>query len=154
MTITSHNLRTHMHLGGDGKLGSINVPLLDLELDHVIPDELHLMLRIMDVLIQGLIDTAMVYDRHQHRLSHCRCSYKALDGLMLNNLMTAIRKCGVYFCLYEQGDGTMEWPSLLGPDKIKLLKQLPREFTNCQPPEMATDVQKLWQVKIKCYLGY
>ena len=55
----------------------------------------------------------------------------------------SIRKCRVYFCLYEQGDGSMEWPSLLGPDKIKLLKQL---SSNCQPAEMAEDVQKLWKV--------
>ena len=65
---------------------------------------------------------------------------------MLNNLVTSITKSGVYFCLYEQGDGSMEWPSLLGPDKIKLVKQLPDEFSNCQPAEMAEDVQKLWKV--------
>ena len=151
MKITAHNSRSRADLIGDGKLGSINIPLLDLELDHVIPDELHLMLRVMDMLIQALIDTVLAYDRHQHRLSRSRSSYKALDGPMLNNLMTAIKKCGVYFCLYEQEDGTMEWPSLLGPDKIKLLKQLPKEFKNCQPAEMATDVEKLWQViQIHC----
>jgi len=105
---------------GNGKLGRINIPLLDLELDHVIPDELHLMLRVMDVLIQGLIDTVLVYDRHQHRLSHSHSSYKALDGCMLNNLVMSIRKYGVYFCLHEQGDETMEWLSLLGPDKIQV----------------------------------
>ena len=148
MTIIAHNSRSRADLTGDGKLGSINVPLLDVELDHVIPDELHLMLRVMDVLIQGLIDTALAYDRHQHRLSHSRSSYKALDGPMLNNLMTAIKKCKVHFCLYEQEDGKMEWPSLLGPDKIKLLKQLPSEFSNCQPAEMAKDLEKLWQVCI------
>ena len=110
MTITSHTSRTRAHLTGDGKLCSINVPLLDLELDHIIPDELHLMLRVMDVLIQGLIDA--------------RRSYKGLGGPMLNNLVTAIKGCGVHFCLYEQDNGKMEWPSLLGPDKLKLLKNL------------------------------
>jgi len=128
MTITAHIPWTRTHLTGNGKLGSIDIPLPDLELDQVIPDELHLMLRVMDVLIQGLTDTVLAYDRHQHRLSHSHSSYKALDGHMLNNLVMSIRKCGVYFCLYKQGDGTMEWPSLLGPDKIKLLKQLPSEF--------------------------
>ena len=70
----------------------------------------------------------------------------ALNGPMLNNLVMSIRKCGVCFCLYEQADGSMEWPSLLGPDKLKLLKNLPKEFTNCQPAEMAKDVKKLWKV--------
>jgi len=99
MTITSHTL-THAHLMGYGNLRSIYIPLLNLELDHVIPDELHLMLRVMDVLIQGLIDTMLA-----HRLS-CSCSsYKALDRPMLNNLVMSIRKCGVYFCLHEQEMG-------------------------------------------------
>ena len=142
----SHAQRSHANLTGDGKLGSINIPLLDLELDHVIPDELHLMLRVMDVLIQGLIDTAVAYDSHQHRLSCSRHSYKVLEGPILKNLMTAIRRSGVYFCLYEQEDGTMNWPSLLGSDKIKLLKQLPNAFTSCQPAEMERDLQKLWQI--------
>ena len=51
MTIQTHMQRTREDLTADGKLGSINIPLLDLELDHVMPDELHLMLRVMDVLI-------------------------------------------------------------------------------------------------------
>ena len=117
---------------------SWDIPLLDLELEHVIPDELHLMLRVMDVVIQDLIDTVLAYNRHRHRLSHSHGSFKPLDGPMLNNLVMSIRKCRVYFCLYEQGNGSMEWPPLLGPDKIKLNK-----FGNCQPAEMAKDVQKL-----------
>lgn len=67
-------------------------------------------------------------------------------SLLMDNLVMSIRKCGVYFCLHEQDDGSMEWPSLQGPDKIKLLKQLPSEFSNCQPAEMVEDVQKLWKV--------
>ena len=97
MTIIAHNSRSRADLTGDGKLGNINVPLLDVELDHVIPDELHLMLRVLDVLIQGLIDTALAYDKHQHSLSRSRSSYKALDGPMLNNLMTAIKSIRYIF---------------------------------------------------------
>ena len=146
MTISRHEARTRADLNGSGKLSSINIPLIDVELDHVIPDELHLMLRVMDVLIQGLIDTVLAYDRHQHRLSGSRRSYKALDGYMLNNLMMAIRNCGVYFCVYEQEDGKMEWPSLLGNDKLKLLKHLPDRFGDCQPAEIVTEVKTLWKV--------
>ena len=79
-------------------------------------------------------------------MSSSRCSYKALDGHMLNNLVTAIKGCGVHFCLYEQENGKMEWPSLLGPDKFKLLKNLPNHFNDCQPTEMASDVERLWKV--------
>jgi hypothetical protein len=34
---------------------SVKTPLLNIELNHVIPDELHLLLRIMDVLINNLV---------------------------------------------------------------------------------------------------
>ena len=137
MTIVSHTSRTHADLTGDGKLCSINVPLLDLELDH---DELHLMLRVMDVLIQGLIDTVLAYDRHQHRMLGSRRSYKALGGPMLNNLVTAIKGCGVHFCLYEQENGKMEWPAEI------VKKNVPNHFNDCQPTEMASDVERLWKV--------
>ena len=96
MTISRHEAQTCADLNGSGKLSRINIALIDVELDHVIPDELHLMLSVMDVLIQGLIDTVLAYDRHQHRLSASHRSYKTLDGHMLNNLMMAIRNCGVY----------------------------------------------------------
>ena len=86
------------------------------------PDELHLVLRLMDVLIQGLIDTVLAYDRHQHRLSRSWRTFKALDGPML---MMAIKSCGVYFYVTELENGKMEWSSLLGNDKLKLLKQQP-----------------------------
>ena len=86
MAISTHEARTRVDLTGNGKLCSVNVPLLDLELDHVIPDELHLILRVMDVLVQGIIDTVVESDRVQHNLSHFRRSYKTLEGAILNNL--------------------------------------------------------------------
>ena len=144
----THTERTRAQLTGNGNLSSINAPLLNLQLDHVIPDELHLMLRVMDVLIEALVCAATAYDNHQHTLLHSRGAFKAINGPMLNNLVMAIKKCGVHFCLHEEGDGSMKWPSLLGPDKMKLLKKLLHEFPYCQPREMVKDVQKLWEVAI------
>ena len=37
-------------------------PLLDIELDHVIVDELHLLLRITDVLTSNLVDEVLTWD--------------------------------------------------------------------------------------------
>ena len=142
----NHETRALSDLKGDGEFSSINKPLLDLELDHIVPDELHLMLRVTDVLIKALIETARTYDKHQHRVLGIRCSYKVLDGPLLNNLILAIRDCGVYFNVYENKDGTVEWPSLLGPDKLKLLKNLPDKFIGCQPSDMVKLTQKLWKV--------
>ena len=42
---------------------SLNIPLLNIDLDHVILDELHLLLRIMDVLIQNLVTEAVQWDQ-------------------------------------------------------------------------------------------
>ena len=139
-----HEKRTRSDLKADGEFSSINKPLLDLELDHIVPDELHLMLRVTDVLITALIETAIAYDKHQHRVRRIRCSYKVLDGPLLSKLILAIRECGVHFNVYE--NETVEWPSLLGPDKIKLLKLLPDKLAGCQPPEMVKPTQNLWKV--------
>ena len=146
ITTLNHTARTLSDLKADGQFSSINQPLLDLELDHVVPDELHLMLRVTDVLINALIETASAYDRNQHMVSGTRGSYKVLDGPLIKNLISAIRDCGVYFNIYVNEDETVEWPSLLGPDKIKLLKQLPDKLVNCQPTDMVKLTQKLWKV--------
>ena len=61
-------------LRADGNFSSIHKPLLDLELDYIIPGELHLMLRISNVLIKALTDTSKTYDRHQHRVSRIQRS--------------------------------------------------------------------------------
>ena len=37
-------------------------PLLSIDLDHVVPDELHLFLRIMDILIENLLSYAVELD--------------------------------------------------------------------------------------------
>ena len=44
------------------KKGKVYKPLLHIPLKNVVPDELHLMLHITDVLIRNLINTAMKYD--------------------------------------------------------------------------------------------
>ena len=118
--------RALSELKANGEFSSINKPLLDLELDHTVHNELHLMLRVTDVLIKALIETARVYDKHQHRVLGIQCSYKALDGPSLKNLILTIHNCRVYFYVYEdEQDRTVRWPSLLSPDSIKLLKHLP-----------------------------
>jgi len=38
-------------------------PLLEIETDHIIPDELHLLLQIADVLTDSLITTAILHDK-------------------------------------------------------------------------------------------
>jgi len=142
----SHSPRALSDLNGNGQFSSSNKPLLNLNLDHIIPDELHLMLRVTDRLIKAIIQTAITYDKHQHRLQRIRHAYKVIDGTLMTKLIAAIRECGVSFNVYEDESGKVDWTSLLGPDKLKLLKILPDKLTDCQPPEMVQSIQKLWKV--------
>ena len=41
-------------------------PLINMELDHVILDELHLSLRILDVLIENLVQDALQWDQQEN----------------------------------------------------------------------------------------
>jgi len=49
--------------------GRLENPLMHISLDHWIPDELHLMLRVTDVLIRNLILAAAKQDRIDRRPS-------------------------------------------------------------------------------------
>ena len=100
-------LRKLKDLKADGKFSSEKLPLLDIELDHVIPDELHLMLRITDVLIEAVIDTVTAYDYKQHRMQlsgRCRprTVFNMLNGAILQKLITAINSCGVQFRIWKR----------------------------------------------------
>ena len=46
----------------------VHRPLIDLPLDHIILDELHLMLRVTDVLINNLIEDVMQWDDKENFL--------------------------------------------------------------------------------------
>ena len=43
--------------------GSKNPPLLNIETDQYVPDGLHMLLRVMDVLVQNLIDDTVFKDQ-------------------------------------------------------------------------------------------
>ena len=50
-------------------MGRVNDPLITIDLDYWIPGELHLLLRITDVLIQNLINAA-ASDDYKHSRSN------------------------------------------------------------------------------------
>ena len=74
----------------DDRLGCINPPLLEIELDHVIVDELHLLLRITDRLISALVLRMAQLD-HASRVHHT-----GEEGHM-KQLTEAVRSCGIHF---------------------------------------------------------
>jgi len=67
--------------------GFVRCRLINIDPDHVIPDELHLLFRITDRLIGNLISGAKVSDRTRD----------ALQGPMMQMLIAAIRSGRVSF---------------------------------------------------------
>ena len=146
--------------------GCINMPLISLELDHVIPDELHMLLRITDVLIQNLINAATSNDRNKSSIAQSKVCYtsllaytygdtvhkvsllQVLEGPMLCELTEAIQDCGVPFTIRtDKTNKKIEFSSLLGEDRKKLLNELPPKLSYCQPEEFSSKVKKLWKVR-------
>ena len=105
-------------------------PLVKIELDHVILDELHLLLRILDVLIQNLIRDALQWDQKDN----WNKKRGAQKNTHLNELQKAIRSCRISFEIWEKtnadgkGSGQYDCTSLLGSDKKKLQKDLPSKL--------------------------
>ncbi len=70
-------------------MGCISPPLLNIDVDHMVLDELHLMLRVSDVLLRNLI-WAMIYrdmeEQHSQR-----------PPQFLEEVIKKIRSCGISF---------------------------------------------------------
>ena len=125
------------------KKGRHGAPLLRIPLANVVPDELHLMLRITDVLTRNLVKAVLAYNaRKSPTISN------VLQIPFIKKLLKNIRECGVGFHIYMEEDGGFKSTSLVGGDKKKLLKLLPRKLLKCQPQNYRTTVKKIWEVRI------
>ena len=74
----------------EARFGCINPPLFEIEPDHIVVDELHLLLRISDRLISALIMRMVQLDHAEH--VHHRQS-----GNHMDQLLAAVRSCGIHF---------------------------------------------------------
>lgn len=79
----------------------INQPPLNISLHHIVLDELHLLLRITDVLVGNLIEDAMERDDQEDFLKK-RGEPK---GRHLRHLTQVINSCGITFSVWGKGDG-------------------------------------------------
>ena len=66
----------------------VNPPLLDIDLEHVNLDELHLLLRVMDVLINNLVVEAVHWDQEENWNKRNR-----IKSVYLHNLKDTICLC-------------------------------------------------------------
>ena len=77
----------------------VHKPLLNIPLDHIILDELHLMLRVTDVLIGNIIEDVMQWDDKESARAH---TGKKTIHLHVDKLTQAINSCGVSFSVWEK----------------------------------------------------
>ena len=86
---TLNGLKESATLPLSKRLGCKHQPLLNLELDHVVVDILHLMLRIVDILIRNLIAKMAEMDR---------ATRVAGNREHLNRFISAVRSQGTFVC--------------------------------------------------------
>ena len=128
-------------------LGCIHPPLLNIELDSimVMMDELHLMLRVGDVLLRNMI----LYADSRDRASRDQCE----EANNLWQLEQAIHSCGVSFHIWQKWEptgkpisGSYDWTALTGKHKLQVLKMLPQKMSTLMPASVSPRVVALWRV--------
>ena len=105
---------------------SIHRPLTSIPLHHVILDELHVLLRIFDVMLRNLIMTMKSMD---DRL-------RLHTNLHLHQLVACVKSCGVSFNVWESvsSSGNFAWTSLTGESVKKVLKlHMHTMYKHCIP---------------------
>ena len=131
-------------------MGCKNLSLVGLPIQHIIVDELHMMLRITDRLTDNLIQECLDLDLKEK----IGALTKSIDNpeSHLNSLVNAVRTCGVSFKVWEtrdgngRGTGHFEYSSLVGEEKKKLLKLLPQTLLEKHILHAETEdmVAKIW----------
>ena len=109
------------------------------------PDELHLKLRVTDVLTLNFITTAIAFDWAATNLQ--RASFDIKSGQIVINLLMVIRSCGVTFDIWLNKTSLFDFTSLMGKEIVKLLDSLPQKLDGCQPDEFCGTVKKIWKVR-------
>ena len=124
-----------------------HAPLLFIDLDHVILDELHLMLRVTDVLINNLLEDVLEWDKKDD-LGKKKSGKR---GLHMEKFINTVRSCGISFDVWEKqnadgkGSGMYDYTSLLGNDKKKLMKELPDKLEGIIHPDTSQTVIAIWK---------
>lgn len=130
-----------------GQYGVIHPPLFDVPLDFVVIDELHLLLRIMDILIANLINEAEQIDKRKRGQN------------ALSSLVFFINTCGVSFKVWQsKGTNKLDYTSLGGNELKKLLKTLPNKLSvssfNFIHEDTRTEIVNLWKKFSEIYFDY
>lgn len=142
-------------------------PLVELELTKYVLDELHLLLRVADILLRNLIHFADHLDqKNQLRMgrtgSHiprledmvksCGVSFKISQVSYIHvQLLMYTKSCNVYDVQVcnENGravTGMHEWTSLAQSQNLLILQNLPDKLGDLFPEPHASNIGTLWKV--------
>ena len=127
------------------RLGVQHTPILSLEPESVLIDELHLLLRVGDVLIRNLVWEIVDANR---RSTHTTTP----TTTPFTSLVSAIQQCGVCFRVWERRDadgkpsGKYDWTSLMGEDMKKVLRLLPIQFNTLLRADICQTIESIWKV--------
>ena len=113
-------------LKGPKEKGRIHPPLIEIDIDHAITDELHLFLRITDVLTRNVVSEMREWDV----LEVGSTSADEGKGPHVAALIAACEDLGVTFSVWSSAKKgqDMDFTSLMGPAKRKMLAKLPQKF--------------------------
>ena len=124
-------------------LGCVRQPLFDIPLDRIVLDELHLLLRIGDVLLRNLI---LQVDSMGHR----RKEHNGQDSNGIKELEEAVRACGVSFQIRQNREptgkpipGSYDFTALSGKFKLQMMRKLPAKFDSILPDGLGPQVAQL-----------
>ena len=127
------------------RLGSQHSPVLKIEPDNIVIDELHLLLRIGDVLIRNIVFELVQTGR---RGSNAISTH-------FESLSSFARECGVTFRVWECRDpygkpsGKYDFTSLMGADMKKIISLLPSHFNLLLRTEICDTMIQLWKVYVQ-----
>lgn len=94
-------------------------PFLNIELDHIVVDELHLMLRVTDILLENIVIEHLDWDVDDD----VNKKKGEPQGLHSKRLIQGIPSCSVSFDVWEKKNadgktsGKHDWTSLSGTEK-------------------------------------
>lgn len=122
------------------KDGMKNQPLVLFPVHRIVPDLLHLLLRIVDILERNLLDEA-------YELDH-EASVKKQAQTNVTKVTSAIKACGLPFEIWKSTDNRQsrdfQWTALTGDQKLKLLSQLPLKLRGLLHQETEETIVQIW----------
>lgn len=122
------------------KLGCVNNPLFDfIPVDHVVPDLLHLFLRITDRLISKVVWELRLKDN----ISRSTSSFDPLIHNNLSKFEQPVKSFGVTFKISIDGTGKITFTDLPVPQRLKVMRGL-RLSELCGDNPRIAEIQQLW----------